>query len=91
MVMTEELIVLCSVFMQLMSLENMKEYEKVAGKRIQVGDCAPGRSGDVITGGEVLKRLATVVMGESVRRDEREGKEIDRSLGLEVEWPRRGR
>jgi hypothetical protein len=30
-------------------------------------------------------------MGESVRRDEREGREIDRSGGLEVEWPRRGR
>jgi len=91
MVMTEELIALCSVFMQLMSLEDAEEYEKVAGKRIQIGDCAPGRTGDLITGEEVLKRLATVVMGESVRRDEREGKEIDRSLGLEVEWPRRGR
>ncbi|KAI1585715.1 hypothetical protein A1F97_01349 [Pyrenophora tritici-repentis] len=91
MVMTEELIVLCSVFMQLMSLRNIDEYEEVAGKRIQMGDCAPGRTGDLITGAEVLKRLATVVMGEDVRRDESEGKAIDRTLGLEVEWPRQGR
>ncbi|RMZ73785.1 at dna binding [Pyrenophora seminiperda CCB06] len=91
MLMTEELVVLCAVFLQLLSLESMTEYEVVAGKRIQMGNCAPGRSGDAITGEEVLKRLATVVMGESVRRDEKEGRHIDRSLGLEVEWPRRGR
>ena len=35
----------------------------------------------------MLRRCATVVMGESVSRDEREGRAIDRSLGLEVEWP----
>jgi hypothetical protein len=90
MVMTEELVVMCSVFMQLLSLENEEEYHEVTGKRLEVGDCAPGNLGDPITGQEVLRRLATVVMGESVRRDEREGREIDRSGGLEVEWPQRG-
>ncbi|KAB2110675.1 hypothetical protein AG0111_0g1896 [Alternaria gaisen] len=91
MVMTEELVVMCSVFMQLLSLQDEEEYFEVTGKRLQMGDCAPGNLGDLITGQEVLRRLATVVMGESVRRDEREGREIDRSGGLEVEWPRRGR
>lgn len=91
MVMTEELVVMCSVFMQLLSLEDEEEYYEVTGKRLQMGDCAPGNLGDLITGQEVLRRLATVVMGESVRRDEREGREIDRSGGLEVEWPQRGR
>jgi hypothetical protein len=91
MIMTEELVVMCSVFMQLLSLENEDEYLEVTGKRLEVGDCAPGNLGDLITGQEVLRRLATVVMGESVRRDEREGREIDRSGGLEVEWPQRRR
>ncbi|KAG9187476.1 hypothetical protein G6011_05347 [Alternaria panax] len=91
MVMTEELVVMCSVFMQLLTLENEEEYFEVTGKRLQMGDCAPGNLGDLITGQEVLRRLATVVMGGSVRRDEREGREIDRSGGLEVEWPRSGR
>jgi hypothetical protein len=89
--MTEELVVLASVFVELMSLNSVQEYEVLAGKRIQFGDCVPGRSGDVISGEEVLRRLATVVMGVSVRRDERDGREIDRSRGLEVEWPVRGR
>ncbi|KAI4622551.1 uncharacterized protein J4E87_006493 [Alternaria ethzedia] len=87
MEMTEELVVMCSVFMQLLTLENEEEYFEVTQRRLQVGDCAPGRVGERITGQEVLRRCATVVMGESVRRDEREGRSIDRSLGLEVEWP----
>jgi len=87
MEMTEELVVMCSVFMQLLTLENEEEYFEVTQRRLQVGDCAPGRIGERITGQEVLRRCATVVMGESVRRDEREGRSIDRSLGLEVEWP----
>ncbi|RAR16533.1 hypothetical protein DDE83_000098 [Stemphylium lycopersici] len=91
MLMTAELVVMCSVFVELMSLESEEEYEQVTGKRLQVGDCAPGRVGDLITGEEVMRRLATVVMGESVRRDERAGRAIDRSQGLQVEWPRRRR
>lgn len=87
MLMTEELVVLCAVFMQLLSLENTSEYERVAGKRIQFGDCAPGRSGAPITGEEVVRRLATVVMGESLRRDEKAGKKADKREGLSVVWP----
>ncbi|EMD93282.1 hypothetical protein COCHEDRAFT_1170790 [Bipolaris maydis C5] len=87
MVMTAELVVLCSVFMDLMSLKSEVEYEQVTGRKLEVGNCAPGRRGDWISGEDVLQRLATVVMGESVRRDERAGLEIDRSRGLQIEWP----
>jgi hypothetical protein len=78
------------VFFELLSLNSVQEYEALAGKRIQFGDCVPGRSGESISGQEVLRRLATVVMGVDVRRDERLGRSIDRSRGLEVEWPGRG-
>ncbi|KAF1945328.1 hypothetical protein EJ02DRAFT_451630 [Clathrospora elynae] len=91
MLMSEELVVLCSVFMELMSLESIQEYEEKSGRNIQMGNCVPGRAGDAITGEEVLRRLATVVLGEAVRRDEKAGMEIDRSRGLEIEWPRQRR
>jgi hypothetical protein len=91
MLMTEELVVLCAVFMQLLTLEDIHEWEQTTGRRILMGDCAPGRTGERISGEEVLRRLATVVLGEAVRRDEREGVVVDRRRGLEVEWPRRGR
>ncbi|KAF2130451.1 hypothetical protein P153DRAFT_366037 [Dothidotthia symphoricarpi CBS 119687] len=87
MQMTQELVVLAAVFMQLLSLESVDEYERVVGKRIQRGDCAPGVSGTRILGEEVVRRLATVVMGESVRRDEKAGRRIERREGLTVVWP----
>ncbi len=86
-IMTEELIVLCAVYMQLLTLGSIEEYESMTGKNIQMGDCGPGRSGDAIKGDDVVRRLATVVMGEAVRRDERRGKVIDKSEALTVEWP----
>jgi hypothetical protein len=91
MLTTEELLVLCSVFMELLTFETHEEYEHYTQKRILMGDCAPGRTGEIITQEEVMRRLATVVLGESVRRDERMGMVIDRSRGLEIEWPLRGR
>jgi hypothetical protein len=75
------------VFVELMSLKDIKEYERLKGREIEMGDCLPGRTGDLITTEEVMRRLATVVLGEEVRRDERLGVDIDRSKGLEVEWP----
>lgn len=87
MQMTEELVVLCAVYMENMSLESIAEYEEKTGRAISMGDCGPGKAGDMIQGDDVLKRLATVVLGESVRRDEKMGKRIDRSKSLEIEWP----
>ena len=87
MLMTEDLVVLCAVYMQLLRFEGIDEYERVSGRKIQMGDCGPGRSGDAIKGDDVMRRLATVVMGEAVRRDEKAGKKIDRRGALTVEWP----
>lgn len=86
---TPELIVLCALFMELLSLDSIAEYETLKGREIELGDCAPGRMGEKIQAEEVVRRLATVVLGEEVRRDEKMGVEIDRSVGLEVEWPGR--
>ena len=88
MEMTEELLVLCAVYMKLLSLDSIDDYEERSGRTIQMGDCVPGRTGDRITGEEVMRRLATVVLGEDVRRDEKAGRKIDRSQGLTIEWSR---
>ncbi|KAF2690245.1 hypothetical protein K458DRAFT_328526 [Lentithecium fluviatile CBS 122367] len=83
----ESLVVLCAVFMQLLVLKDVWEYEKLAGKEIQMGDCGPGESGVEISAEEVVRRLATVIMGEDLRRDEKRGFEVDRRGGLTIMWP----
>lgn len=83
----ESLGVLCAVYMQLLTLKDVREYEMQAGKPIQMGDCNPGVSGATIEEEQVVKRLATVIMGEQLRKDEKKGKTIDRSGALTVEWP----
>lgn len=88
MLMSEELVVLCAVYMQLLSLGDIDEYEQANGRQIQMGDCGPGTPGDAIKGEDVLNRLATVVLGEAVRRDEKAGKKIDKRGALSIEWPR---
>lgn len=85
--MTEELVVLCAVYMELLSLDNIAAYEALKGREIEMGECKPGKAGDAIHAEEVVNRLATVVLGEEVRKDERRGVVIDRSRTLEVEWP----
>lgn len=87
MIMTEPLVVLCAVFMELLSLDNLRQYEETSGEGISMGDCAPGLTGETIKGEEVVRRLATVVMGEDVRRDEKKGIKIDRTRSLEIRWP----
>jgi hypothetical protein len=85
--MSEELVVLCQVFCELMSLDSIEAYQSLKGREIEMGDCLPGRTGDLIDGEEVVRRLATVILGEEVRADEKKGEKIDRSRGLEVQWP----
>jgi hypothetical protein len=87
--MTEELVVLCQVFCELMSLDSIAAYENLKGREIEMGDCMPGKAGNAIDAEEVMRRLATVILGEEVREDEKNGVKIDRSRGLEVHWPRR--
>jgi hypothetical protein len=71
----------------LLTLKNMEEYETVSGKIIEQGDVSPGVEGEMISGEEVVKRLATVVMGEDLRMDEKKGKTILREGALEIVWP----
>lgn len=85
--MTEELVVLCQVFCELMSLDSVKAYETLKGREIEMGDCLPGKVGNLIDAEEVMRRLATVILGEEVRADEKEGVKIDRTRGLEIRWP----
>jgi hypothetical protein len=85
---TESLVVLCAVFMQLLSLGSVEEYERESGKKIQIGDCGPGPAGSAIEGGEVVRRLMSVIMGERLRRDERKGREVKREGGMTVVWPK---
>ncbi|CBY01763.1 hypothetical protein LEMA_P005500.1 [Plenodomus lingam JN3] len=87
MMMTESLVVLCAVFMELLTLEDIRQYEKQSGSGIEIGNCAPGRTGDLIKGDEVVKRLATIVLGEEVRSDEKKGLRIDRTKSLTITWP----
>lgn len=84
---TEALIVLCAAFMQLLTLNSIEEYEEKAGKQIHIGDCAPSATGNIIGPETVVERLATIVLGEAVRRDEKAGKVVDKSGRLRVEWP----
>ncbi|KAF2648734.1 hypothetical protein K491DRAFT_698687 [Lophiostoma macrostomum CBS 122681] len=85
--MTDSLVVLAAVFAQLCTLKDGAEYEKLAGKSIVLGDCNPGVAGTRIEGKEVVKRLATVMMGEALRKDEKIGARIPRDTGLWVTWP----
>jgi hypothetical protein len=85
--MDESLVVLAAVYMQLLVLKDMWEYEEKSGKKIQMGDCGPGDAGIEIGAEEVMKRFATVVMGEALRKDEKRGVVIDRSGGLTIDWP----
>ncbi|KAI8935295.1 hypothetical protein NX059_007883 [Plenodomus lindquistii] len=87
MVMSESLVVLCAVFMELLTLEDIKQYESQNKSGIELGNCAPGRTGDRIKGDEVIKRLATIVLGEDVRSDEKKGLRIDRSKTMTIQWP----
>jgi len=89
--MNESMIVLCQVFIELMSLESIVAYEKRTGREIEMGDCMPGPTGVKIDGMEVARRLATVILGEHVRNDEKAGLEIDRSGSLELDWPKEER
>ncbi|KAF2449524.1 hypothetical protein P171DRAFT_427722 [Karstenula rhodostoma CBS 690.94] len=83
---TDALVVLCAAFMQLLTFDSIEEYEARVRKQIQVGDCQPGLIGNSICAEAVVERLATVVLGEAVRRDEKKGKVVNKSGRLRVEW-----
>ncbi|KAF2198831.1 hypothetical protein GQ43DRAFT_482967 [Delitschia confertaspora ATCC 74209] len=86
MTIEESHIVLCAVFMQLLTCRDVGEYERRSGKSIEVGDVGAREPGIVIDELAVVKRFASVVMGEEVRRDERKGVEIRREGAMRVRW-----
>ncbi|KAF2193834.1 hypothetical protein K469DRAFT_712671 [Zopfia rhizophila CBS 207.26] len=85
--MNEITIMIAAVFMQLLKLKDIAEYEKVSGKKIEMGDCNPGEPGTEIDGLCVIMRLASVIMGEKLRKDEKKGRVNTREGGMVIEWP----
>ncbi|KAF3048509.1 hypothetical protein E8E11_003992 [Didymella keratinophila] len=82
--MTPELITLCEVFMHLLTLGGVQDYEALSGKQIEMGDVGPGRNGDRIGREEVMRRLCTVVLGEYVRADEKKGFSVKKRGALRI-------
>lgn len=82
--MTPELITICEVFMHLLTLNSIEDYEAISGRGIEMGDVAPGRTGDKISRGEVMRRLCTVVLGEFVRADEKRGFAVKKTGALRI-------
>lgn len=82
--MTPELITLCEVFMHLLTLGGVEDYEALSGKQIEMGDVGPGRNGDRIGREEVMRRLCTVVLGEFVRADEKKGFTVRKTGALRI-------
>ena len=78
---------MCAAYVQSLSLDSVAAYEAVAGKEIEMGDCAPGKEGTTLGVEIVAERLATIVLGEAVRRDEKLGKSVDKTGRLRIEWP----
>lgn len=82
--MTPELITLCEVYMHLLTLSSVSDYERVSGRAIETGDVGPGRRGEKITREEVMRRLCTVVLGEFVRADEKKGFKVNKTGKLTI-------
>ena len=76
--------------MQLLTLQDIEEYERIAGKKIQRGSVGPGPDGKIIGAETVVRRLFTIVAGEELRKDEKRGKDVSRNGGLKIQWPNCG-
>ncbi|KAF2099717.1 hypothetical protein NA57DRAFT_75220 [Rhizodiscina lignyota] len=90
---TESHIVVAALYSQLLALNNVGEYEQLAGTKIVMGDCNPGLAGQDIGVDKIVFRLFSLIHGEMVRADEKKGKKIGRSKGTgwyrfkgEQEW-----
>lgn len=82
--MTPELITMCEVFMNLLTLSSVTDYERLSGREMEMGDVAPGRTGEKIGREEVMRRLCTVVLGEYVRADEKKGFKVNKTGALRI-------
>ena len=86
-VIDETHLVIAAVFMQLLTLQDIEEYERIAGKKIQRGSVGPGPDGKIIGAETVVRRLFTIMAGEELRKDEKGGKDVSRNGGLKIRWP----
>lgn len=79
-------LILCAIFLQCCTVRDAAEYKRVNGSDIVVGDVGPtrGKDGYKIDEKDVVSRVFSVIAGERVRKDEKKGKEIDRTTKLEV-------
>ncbi|OCL12293.1 hypothetical protein AOQ84DRAFT_420323 [Glonium stellatum] len=80
-------IVIAAAFMQLLTLQDIAEYERVTRKTVQRGSVGPGPDGKVIGAETVVRRLFTIVAGEELRKDEKKGKDVSKNGGLKIQWP----
>ena len=84
--MNASLVVLAAAFVPLLACADIAACERATGRTIDVGSCCPRDPGLPIDEAEVVKRLATIVMGEDLRRDEKMGKPIHRVGNLCIIW-----
>ncbi|KAF4544650.1 At DNA binding protein [Lasiodiplodia theobromae] len=78
---TPELLVCCTIFMQLLTLKDAAEYRRATGKDIVRGNfMQKDKTGDPITLRDVIARMFGVVGGEMIRADEKRGICVRRDL-----------
>ncbi|OJD31300.1 at dna binding protein [Diplodia corticola] len=78
---TPELLVCCTIFMQLLTLRDAAEYRRVTGQDIVHGNfMQKDKAGDPITLRDVIARMFAAVGGERIRADEKRGVRIRRDL-----------
>lgn len=83
---TESLVVVCAAFMQLLACNSLSVDKARTAKQIQVDIRQLDTVGRTSIQDVVVERLATIILGEAVRRDEKNGKIVNRSGCLRVEY-----
>ncbi|KAF1986106.1 hypothetical protein K402DRAFT_454461 [Aulographum hederae CBS 113979] len=83
---TPQAMVLIGLFMSLLQLPDITAYEQLYEKKIDKGSCKPRPDGTVIDLRECVGRMFSMVAGEGIRADEREGRRVRREVGSRVMW-----
>jgi hypothetical protein len=83
------LVVVAALFQQLLALDDAADYERLYGERLRMGFVAGRTAADGPIGRwHVALRLFTTIVGDVVRAEEAQGREIDRTPDLR--WRFRG-
>ncbi|KAF2758461.1 hypothetical protein EJ05DRAFT_351944 [Pseudovirgaria hyperparasitica] len=84
---TEDHLVMAKVLMQTMTVKDVAEYEQVTGKKAKIGNCnVGGPESGRISEEDVMIKIFAIIAGEMIRDDEDQGKKIDRTGTLTIEW-----